>query len=732
MTSPATPEVEESQDVRLKHRFTRFVKRISTKVSPRPQLQKRRSSLGNTPSRGPTFSSPAAHNTSPRRPKVENKAVKVPCPLSPAESPRPESPEVKTCPKSASLWAQAYREAKKDPGFVTLLESYSDFLADRYGLSKKESTELIESLLNFTSEEQDTPIQKIAERTLNDLESTRLTFRVGDRDIVVRKQVQKVFDFLTPFKGVFGAAAAAEPSASLAWTGVMAALPFLENILKQDESAAEGFEKISFLLIRYALLEKDFLHEKSESSTPISIEHSRVINSIKERIVKVYVIVYEYQIRIILQYAHAKPRRFLGDMLLLNDWKKMTSDINEKDLEIDRAVNTAKYSSLRNGLQQIDESITKTMRTVLDAQKDISSKLDISILDRIPYVENAVFNSEVIDKQGKCLQGTQRNALNTIQRWAESPDSDPIFWLAGMAGTGKSTIAATVANCLHNRKQFFNSDEKLDSRTFLGATFFLSHEDPERNTVKYVFPTIARTMAERFPDIGQYISQSIYRDTTVGTARFAEQMERLLIEPLAAVSKDLLVSVRLIIIIDSIDECEKSSEAEQLLRLLTKLGGFHPLDARVLVVSRPEKHISQILDDPKYRVEKLILEKITPQIDCSDPDDITKFLKHEVDIITIRRSFAHDWIKNEEMSQLIEKADGLFIYAATTCRFLDATDDDGIQGLRLRKLIEGKTDHGTPEARLDEIYRKVLTFPTRNMSKYPYLDQLRLLSNHRR
>ena len=80
-------------------------------------------------------------------------------------------------------------------------------------------------MLNLTSEEQDTPIQKIAERTLNDLESTRLNFRVGDRDIVVRKQVQKVFDFLTPFKGVIGAAAAAEPSASLAWTGVMAALP---------------------------------------------------------------------------------------------------------------------------------------------------------------------------------------------------------------------------------------------------------------------------------------------------------------------------------------------------------------------------------------------------------------------------------------------------------------------------------------------------------------------------
>ncbi|KAI1073289.1 hypothetical protein LB507_010816 [Fusarium sp. FIESC RH6] len=448
-----------------------------------------------------------------------------------------------------------------------------------------------------------------------------------------------------------------------------------------------------------------------------SIEHSRVIQSVRERIVKVYVTVYEYQIRIILQYAHTKHRRAIGDMLLLNDWKKMTADINDKDLEIHRAVQTATHNSLKDGLKRINDTINKVMSMVLDSQKEISKKLDISILDRIPYVENAVFNSIAVDKQRKCLPGTQREALNTIQTWAESPDGEPIFWLAGMAGTGKSTIATTVANCLHEKKQFFSREQGLDDRTFLGATFFLSHEDPDRNTVKYVIPTIARTMAERYPDIGKYISQSIYHDTTVGTARISEQMESLLSEPLAIVSKPLLVAVRLIIIIDSIDECEKSSEAEQLLRLLPKLGVFHPLDVRLLVVSRPEKYISQIFDDPKFGVKKLTLEKTAPQVNCSDPDDITKFLKHEVASITKRRQFARDWIKSEELAQLIERADGLFIYAATTCRFLDITDDDEIQGLRLGKLIEGTAEYGTPEARLDEIYRKVLVFPTRNMSK---------------
>jgi len=91
--------------------------------------------------------------------------------------------------------------------------------------SSLESAELLESLLNPRSREQDTPIQKIAERTLKDLDSTRLALHIGDQKIVVREQVKKILDFLTFFKSVIAAAAATEPCASLAWTGVMAVLP---------------------------------------------------------------------------------------------------------------------------------------------------------------------------------------------------------------------------------------------------------------------------------------------------------------------------------------------------------------------------------------------------------------------------------------------------------------------------------------------------------------------------
>ncbi|KAF5708118.1 WD domain-containing protein [Fusarium mundagurra] len=711
MTPPGTSERERGPDKRL----GKAIKQLKSKVERSfRRRRKSRSRSGSRTSRVPSLSVSTTHDTLPRRPETVETTKKDSPPVAPTDSPLSERNDVTTRPANGSLWAQAYTEAKKDPGFLRLLECYKEYLAERYGLSRNESADLLDP----STQRANTPIQKIARNALDDLESTRLAFRIGDRKIVIREQVKTILDFLTTFKGVIGAAAAAEPSASLAWTGVMAALPFLDNIVKQDESAADGFERISFIMVRYALLEKDLLGEKSKISVPMSAECFRVLESIKERVIKVYVIAYEYQIRIVLQYAHRKPRRMLGDMFTLNDWKTMINDIKEKDHEIDQAVNTAAQSSLRDELKRVDRSINDAMSKVVDLQNEISVKMDVRILDQIPYVENAVFNSRVIDKQGQCLPGTQRNALDALQKWTENPDGEPILWLAGMAGTGKSTIAATVANCLHDRKTFSDRIPGLDDRTFLGATFFLSHEDPERNTVKYVFPTIAKTLAVSFPDLGEKISQSIFHDSMVGHKKLLEQMQRLISEPLDLVSKTLAVSVRLIIIIDSLDECEDTSEAEELLRLLPSLGRFHPMDVRVLVVSRPEKHISQILDDSDLRVKKLTLEKIPPQMNDAVSDDITLFMISKLKDITKRRRLQQGWYTDDDFAKLVQKADGLFIYAATTCRFLDMTDIDKIQGQRLVKLLGGTTDRGTPDARLDEIYRKVLTFPTRDLSQY--------------
>ncbi|TFK57844.1 hypothetical protein BDN72DRAFT_806551, partial [Pluteus cervinus] len=60
-------------------------------------------------------------------------------------------------------------------------------------------------------------------------------------------------------------------------------------------------------------------------------------------------------------------------------------------------------------------------------------------LEKLNYVEIVPGN--------QCLEHTKVSTLADIQDWAHS-SVEPVFWLHGPAGTGKSTIAATVASQL--------------------------------------------------------------------------------------------------------------------------------------------------------------------------------------------------------------------------------------------------------------------------------------------
>jgi gluconate kinase len=61
--------------------------------------------------------------------------------------------------------------------------------------------------------------------------------------------------------------------------------------------------------------------------------------------------------------------------------------------------------------------------------------------------------------------------LNEIKDWAENPDKSPVFWLNGLAGTGKSTIAQTIA-------------ERVFAEGQLGASFFCSRDVEDRSSLQ--------------------------------------------------------------------------------------------------------------------------------------------------------------------------------------------------------------------------------------------------------
>lgn len=294
-----------------------------------------------------------------------------------------------------------------------------------------------------------------------------------------------------------------------------------------------------------------------------------------------------------------------------------------------------------------------------------------------------------------------------------------------MAGTGKTSVALTVANALTERKPFTNGI-KAPITAFLGASFFFKQGDATRNNTKTFFPTLARCLAEVFQDYKSLIAREVERKLSIGDKAPPQQLEHLITRPLSSLDDQTFLPIRLVVVVDALDECMKS-EAEGLLSMLTALEDLHQVQLRLLITSRTEKHILRSFERlPKALHRSIVLDKIKAPVEGDDAkDDITFYLSHKLAEIAKKHDLPQECIDQASIQRLSKKADGLFIYAATACRFLDSEDfpDEEARQERLDQIFRDPSetddsnndDWGTdaPQHKVDEIYLKVLSFPDR-------------------
>ena len=101
-------------------------------------------------------------------------------------------------------------------------------------------------------------IQALAQNKLEELPEARLSFAVGNKQVVVCEAVRKTVDVVTVFKDIINLVVSAEPCSSLARGGIMAILPvgytlvfpprrgqgwagvkqLVDNAIQQDKNAA--------------------------------------------------------------------------------------------------------------------------------------------------------------------------------------------------------------------------------------------------------------------------------------------------------------------------------------------------------------------------------------------------------------------------------------------------------------------------------------------------------------
>jgi hypothetical protein len=160
-----------------------------------------------------------------------------------------------------------------------------------------------------------------------------------------------------------------------------------------------------------------------------------------------------------------------------------------------------------------------------------------------------------------------------------------------------------------------------------------------------------------------------------------------------------------LLIVDALDECDNEDHIRTILQLLAEARSLTTVRLRVFLTSRPEIPIRHgICAIPQAEHQDFILHNITPKI---VNHDISLFLECNLGIIGQEWTLGADWPGEEVLRQLVLYACGLFIWAATTCRFI--REGRRFARKRLDIILKGSSSAVTaPEKHLNEIYLAVL------------------------
>jgi hypothetical protein len=289
------------------------------------------------------------------------------------------------------------------------------------------------------------------------------------------------------------------------------------------------------------------------------------------------------------------------------------------------------------------------------------------------------------------MEGTRVSLLKELRRWSVDPSAPPIFWLDGMAGTGKSAIARSFCRFLHQNQR-------------LGGSFFCLRGHESRANVKRILPTLAWFLASKISQYQTALLPILHEAPDVADCSISRQVELLLETPFHGAS-DNRQRPPLVLVIDALDECANLEEVQQMLDKLLVVSKDLPV--KLFLTSRPERHIVDHFESLQSE-SHLILRLHDIEQDLVEAD-ISLYLDRQLrNIRSSRRSsmFPSTWPTRKDIEILTRLSGKLFIYASTAVKFIAARNPvDRLQTLTSLRAEACQPFHGP----LDKMYSLVLS-----------------------
>ncbi|KAG8714768.1 hypothetical protein FRC09_017283 [Ceratobasidium sp. 395] len=281
-------------------------------------------------------------------------------------------------------------------------------------------------------------------------------------------------------------------------------------------------------------------------------------------------------------------------------------------------------------------------------------------LDHLPHSPSAWYrplSGDSIHRSG-CEPNTRIEIVDEIRYWIRYNRDQGLYWLNGMAGTGKTTIAYSMC-------------EHLESSGHPMASFFCAWQLPECRNVRLIIPSLSHQLSLLLGPFRSTIVMS--EDVEVLNWSISEQFERLVATPLRRAGHTFLANP--VIVIDGLEECDNHDEVDEIVRvLITNVPG---LPIKVLVTGRPTlkmdffvRELRSSCDLAELRLHELHWWNVQR--------DIKTYLQSQLESISP---------SVKDLEGLASQTGGLFKHATFYTHYLLSTDIPAKGVERMKRLL---------------------------------------------
>ncbi|KAJ7253919.1 hypothetical protein C8J57DRAFT_1658968 [Mycena rebaudengoi] len=347
--------------------------------------------------------------------------------------------------------------------------------------------------------------------------------------------------------------------------------------------------------------------------------------------------------------------------------------------------------------RQVDEA-TKNFQFELNLANfrqanGIKDDTEVTRLENLHPIKTARYNG--LDRKPPvkhCTPGTREEIIERIISWSQdtSSDASSVFWLSGLAGTGKTTIAYTISARLF--------DDGKASR--LGASFFCWRQNEAGRKRRNIIPTLSHELALELPAFRRALLDS---KVDANPLPLKNHLNSLIITPWKASLRDREGLPPLVVIVDALDEVEDDGDDSNFFRDLLSKMEDHPNDfqgLKFLITSRRDPSI-------------VAVGSLLPSSAKAAEEDINIYLRASL-----------PKLDHKQLSGLTDQASGLFIYAATAVRFINPPalhPPLSVQKERLQTLLKvwpNKSRRSAEGLLVDNLYEDILDKYLSSMAEF--------------